>query len=178
MAAVAEERQRQTEAALAETEQAIASGDREPWTLATLNMIGAMGVDAPGLVKRYWARTRGQAVDDPNAYLLAMAKDAVAKRTGMTREILAAIGKDRAVIAGTDKGDARAQAERREALACQLGGGDVARGYALLAAIPDNPHRRSGQNGTGVSQPGAEGAPPTVPMPLSAVLPRFAVTTT
>jgi hypothetical protein len=168
MAAVAEERQRHTEAALSETEQAIGRGDREPWTPATLRMVGAMRVDVPALVKRYWERTQGRTVDDPNAYLLAMAKNTVAKRVGTTREVLVAIGEDRAAVAGPDA-RARAQAEHREDLAHRLGGGDLVRGYALLLAIPDSPHRRSGPVPAKV-RPGPEVAPPTVPMPLSTVL--------
>jgi hypothetical protein len=91
LAAVAAERQKREETKLAEAEQAIIQGDREPWTPDLLHLIAGMGVDVAALVERYRERTAGRGIDDPNAYLLAMAKDAVAKRVGTTREVVAAI---------------------------------------------------------------------------------------
>jgi hypothetical protein len=179
LAAVAAERQKREEVKLAEAEQAITQGDREPWTPDLLHHIAGMGVDVAALVERYRERTAGRGIDDPNAYLLAMAKEAVAKRIGTTREFVAAISNDRAAMASTVVGDgmrdtaARAQATRREELARQLGGGDMAKGYAALAMIPDRPHRRRrGQDrSAGASQPGAGPSQPTGLVPLGAVLP-------
>ena len=179
LAAVAAERQKREAAKLAEAEQAITQGAREPWTPDLLHLIAGMGVDVAALVERYRERTAGRGIDDPNAYLLAMAKDEVAKRIGTTREVVAAVANDRAAIANTVAGDgmrdtaARAQAASREELARQLGGGDMAKGYAALAMIPDRPHRRrSGQDrSTGVSQPGAGPSQPIGLVALGAVLP-------
>jgi hypothetical protein len=144
LSAVAVERQSQEQARLGECEQAIARGDREPWTPDLLHRIAGMGVDVAALVTRYRERAAGRAIDDPNAYLLAMAHDALAKRMGTTREVVAAVATDRATLAGPAPvgRDARAQAESREALARQLGGGDIAAGYAALAMIPDSPRRK------------------------------------
>jgi hypothetical protein len=180
LAAVAAERQRQTAAQLAEGARAIASGEREPWTPDLLRRIAGMGVDLAALVKRYGQRTAGRVIDDPNAYLLAMAADAVAKRVGTTREILAAVATDRATLANSAAigSEARARADNREALAQQLGGGDIAAGYAALAMIPDSPHRRrrvevaSASGGRAAASPAAEGA-----MQLGTLLPTLDVTT-
>jgi hypothetical protein len=182
LAAVAAERQRQTAAQLAEGDRAIASGEREPWTPDLLRRVAGMGVDVPALVARYRKRTAGRIIDDPNAYLLAMAHEAVAKRVGTTREVLAAVATDRATLAGSSAAgsEARARAENREALAQQLGGGDIAAGYAALAMIPDSPHRRSrvevagayGGSRAAAPLPAVEGA-----MQLGALLPTLGMTT-
>jgi hypothetical protein len=146
MAAVSEECQSRREAALCESAEAIGRGDREPWTPETLRRVSGMGVDLLDLIERYRERTAGRKIDDANAYLVAMAADAVAKRAGTTREFVSAIAADRAAMASAAAGAReRASAASREALARRLGGGDMARGYALLAAIPDSPHRQSGQ---------------------------------
>jgi hypothetical protein len=179
LATVAAERQRQTVAALAESEQAIASGDREPWTAALLHRIAGMGVDVEALVERYRERTAGRCIDDPNAYLLAMAKDDIAKRLGTTREVVAAVTSDCAAMADTGAlgGKARAEAENRVALARQLGGGNVAAGYARLALIPDSSHRKRRLDRAAAS-PGA--AAPTQAdgaMQLGALLPTLGIGT-
>jgi hypothetical protein len=148
LGAVAAECQTREGARLAETEQAIAQGDREPWTPDLLHRIAGMGVDVAALVERYRKRTGGRPIDDPNAYLFAMAKDAVAKRVR----------------------DARAQAEAREALAQLLGRGDVAAGYAALAMIPDSPHRKQRPEAAGTSQVRSDGA-----MQLGALLPTLGI---
>jgi hypothetical protein len=163
---------------LAEIESAIAQGDREPWTPDLLHRITGMGVNVAALVERYRERTAGRTIDDPNAYLLAMAKDVVAKRVGTTREVVAAVANDRATMADAAalRRDARAQAESREELARQLGGGNIATGYAALAMIPDSPHRKRRSTVGGSSADGA----PAVPLPaldgaiqLSALLPTL-----
>jgi hypothetical protein len=177
LAAVEAERQQHAAAALAETQHAIASGEREPWTPAVLHRIAGMGVDVAALVERYRKRTQGRVIDDPNAYLLAMATDALAKAVGTTREVVAAVASDRAAMADTTPSEAipRADAEIREALARRLGGGDIAAGYAALAMIPDSPHRKrrpATTPATGAPSPGADGA-----MQLGALLPTLAIAT-
>jgi hypothetical protein len=172
--AVAAERQRQTEAQLAESERAIATGDREPWQPDLLRRIASMGVDVAALVERYWERTAGREIADPNAYLLTMAKDALAKRVGTTREVVAAVANDRAAMAtAPDLGNTdRVVAARRDALAQRLGGGDIAAGYAALEMIPDRPHRKRA-----LAEVGRSGGPPAPrpasdgPMPVGALAP-------
>ena len=133
-----------------------------------------MGIDVAALVERYRKRTADRTIDDPNAYLWAMAKDEVAKRVGTTREVVAAVASDRAAMADTAPGSrARAEAENREALAQQLGGGDLAAGYAALAMIPDSPHRKRRQDPAGTPTAAtADGA-----IQLGALLPALGVAT-
>jgi hypothetical protein len=139
-----------------------------------------MGVDVAAVVERYRERTAGRTIDDPNAYLFAMAREAVAKRVGTTRQVLAIVASDRATLAGPIASGtmARAQAEGREALARQLGGGDMAAGYAALAMIPDSPHRksRSAVPGTPRSEAAVPSPAPDGAMQLGALLRTFGIT--
>ena len=134
-----------------------------------------MGLEVAALVERYRKRTADRTIDDPNAYLLAMAKEAVAKRVGTTREVVAAVASDRAAMAdtGASGARARAEAETRESLARQLGGGDIAAGYAALAMIPDSPHRKWRPEAAGTSRRGAAAPLPASggAMQLGALLP-------
>ncbi|NOU05336.1 MAG: hypothetical protein HOO99_04055 [Hyphomicrobiaceae bacterium] len=57
-----------------------------PFTTAVVNEITALGVDVENLLTRYAERTKGKRIRDPNAYLLQMGRDEVAKAVGVTAE--------------------------------------------------------------------------------------------
>ena len=64
-----------------------ASGEQPlPFSMAVIAELTALGCDAEALIAKYAARTKGRRVRDPNAYLLQMGRDEIAKRLGVSAE--------------------------------------------------------------------------------------------
>jgi hypothetical protein len=57
--------------------------DRLPFTRLTLSTVRGLHVDPAELIGKYLRKTRGKRVGNPDAYLVGMARDVVAKRHGV-----------------------------------------------------------------------------------------------
>jgi DNA-binding MarR family transcriptional regulator len=60
--------------------------DRLPFASSVVAEINALGLNAEALIERYLVKTRRRHIADPSAYLLAMARDELAKRVGVSAE--------------------------------------------------------------------------------------------
>ena len=81
---------RTTEEELPDVKSGTAAADAErlPFTPAVLRQVDLLGIEAAPLIRRYQARTINCRIKDPNAYLLAMARDEAAKKLGVSTELL------------------------------------------------------------------------------------------
>ena len=71
------------ESAVLEKARSCCGVDRLPFTPHALRQVSSMCIDVSVLVLRYLDRTKGRTIKDPSAYLVKMARDAVAKRDGV-----------------------------------------------------------------------------------------------
>lgn len=73
----------------------VASGERLPFTPATLREVAALGLDVTELIDLYRTKTArrklSNPIKDPNAYLLRMAREEAGKRQGIPADALAVI---------------------------------------------------------------------------------------
>ena len=66
---------------------------RVPFTPRTIGRIRMMHVDPQALVEKYFEKTRGRNIKNPNVYLMRMAQETVAERDGISVEIVARLAR-------------------------------------------------------------------------------------